>query len=533
MIGLSDRTEVDLIEHPSPLGGQPRAGSVRVTHWPVWAVVALWLLVPMGWALLVWNFTKPISLFIDEVRVLRTIVESDVMGFAAPLSDHQVAPMGFLVATRGFVAGFGLSEWSARLLAVVAAGLSLPLFAWLVRRVAAPLPGLVVMLGMVGSQEWLVQSCRVKPYTLDVLFTLLGLAVGLRLLEQRCGWRGALAASLVASLGVWFSIPFYLVMSAVGLVLLIAYLRQGRRRELAWLALPAVCGMLSGAVHYFWVLRPQTVLGDTGRYMNAYWSFTFPPMPWVSPQAWVVRVADGLADATGLTLPGLVLGLVVVGMLPRWRDPRSWLLACPIVLAVVACTARWYPLDDRLALFLAPAVLLLLASGLETLRDRLGGAVGLVLVLVLSAVLVSGTVAGRGLAPFSDDIVPVILHVHNESTPDQRVYLYYGTQPPYDFYTEYLRPGLAFPEDRLIRGVNHRDDWTRYADEFEALRGGGEVWIIMSHVVHGRGIDEGQFFEMILDRHGKRLVEYNGWRARAILWRADPAPAGAASAPQE
>ncbi|MFI4859775.1 MAG: hypothetical protein ACIAXF_03735 [Phycisphaerales bacterium JB063] len=508
-----------------------RRGGDAPAAWPIAARVGLVGLLLLGWVLLGWNFSKPITLYVDDVLVLNNVIDADIAELAGPMEGNQVAPFGFLVAVWSAVGVLGLGLASVKATAFVSAVLSVPVFAALVRRMCAPLPGLIVMLGFVTSVEFLLQACRVKPYTMDVLLALLGLWVGCWVLERRLGWRESAVLTLLAGVGVWFSIAFYIVLAGVGGVLLVTRLSRERRRELAWLLLPAGVGVVSGACHYALILRGQMAAADTDAYMTSFWQSGFLPMPWVSPGGLVSGLARGVGDATGLALPGLVLGLAVLGagvLLARRGSARGWLLLAPWGVAVAMSMAGVYPLGDRLALYLGPAVLLLAASGLSGLRQALPGRAGCVLLLLAGAAILSGPIQRRGVAAFDDDVAPVFRHVHDHLEPGQHVYLFYGTYWPYEFYTQHMDPALAFPADRLTRGGKHRDDALRYGDEVRALRGHPEVWLIFSHASAHGGIDEEAYFKLLLDRYGQRIAEHRAWGAFAILWRPDPAdPPGA------
>lgn len=500
-----------------------------VTGWPTSARIMLWLLVLLGCLLLLRNVLQPISLFLDETYLLFNIVEKDIPAYAGELDHYQIAPMGFMVAVRAAIEAFGLSERSARLVPVLAAMLALPLLAVIVRRLYQPVVGLVVVLALAVSPEWLLQSCRVKPYSMDLLFCLLGIWVGLWLLERRCGVKETLLASAVAAVGMWCSIPFYMVLPGVGLALLASRLtpagRPERRGDLPGLLVVAAVGLVAGAVHYFWVLRNQQHAGDTAEHMDAFWESGFVPIPLLSPYGFVHRMQELAGDATYLALPGLVLGLAALGLVfgLKRRDPRVWIVVMPLAVSVIASMAKVYPLSDRLALFLAPVFLILLAWGLTALHRAIGGPLGAGLVLVTLAVLLTRPMVDRGQAPFTDDVVPVLQHVNQHLKPDQNVYLYYGALNPYDFYRIHLDPELGFDPRRTIRGNNHREDWTGYEQEIQQLQDAGrEVWLVMSHVARGWHIHEGHYFTMLLNQHGTILQTHQEWSAYAILWKPDP-----------
>lgn len=496
--------------------------------WPITARVALWLLVLFGVAVLLRNYLLPITFFLDETFILFNIVEKDIADYAGPLHHYQIAPMGFMLAVRAAIEVFGLDEWSARLVPLAAGVLSLPLFALLIRRMCAPLPGLLMLLGWLLSAEFMLQACRVKPYTLDVLFALLGLWVGLWLLGRRCGVKETLLAALIAASGVWFSVSFYLMLPGVGLVLLASRLRAGWWRDLLGLSVVAAAGLLSGAAHYFWVLVPQKLAGDTAEYMDAFWAGGFLPAPWAHPYRLIVRLEVVIGRASGLGLAGLVMALAVLGFVLalRRRDHRAWVVAMPVVVAVLASGLRVYPLEDRLTMFMGPSILILVAWGLMGVRQAFAGKLGVGLMLAAGLLMVSRPLGGLAQAEFADDVLPVLEYVHEHLEPDQRVYLYYGAHNPYDFYRTHMDPALNFDPERTVRGGEHRDDWTGYQQEVQSLQQAGQdVWFIISHDAVGWGIDEAAYFSMLMGRYGQRLETHHAWDAHAVLWRPDPTPA--------
>ncbi|MEM8739506.1 MAG: glycosyltransferase family 39 protein [Planctomycetota bacterium] len=503
-------------------------------RWPWWATAMLWAGIAVGWFLIVWNVRKPITLHGDEAMLLLNIVELDVLDYAGPLKHYQIAPFGFMAMVRAAIALFGLSEWSVRLVPALAAAASLPLFAVMVRRLCAPLAGLLVTAGFVGSQEWILQACRVKPYTLDVFLTLVMLMIGLRLLDRRCSWRAAAGAAVVAAVGTWCSVAFYLVLPAVGLFLLASRFWGPARRDWLRLITIGLVGAAAGAVHYFWVLKVQEGAGDTAQYMSAFWARGFLPVPFLDPRRFAVRLQLSAGDATQLALPGLVLGLALLGLAAAvaQRSARGLLIAAPLLLASLASMLWVYPLAHRLALFIAPSLYLLLAWGLTTVQRSVGGRLGVVAVLIAGALMLSKPFDGRGQAIFEDDLAPVLRQVHAQLEPDQRIYLYYGGENTYDFYAKHLAPELAFDENRLTRGQSHRDNWLGFDDEIRTLaQTPGEVWLVFSHVTPFSGVDERKYFRLLLDRYGQSLRRIDEIAAYAVLWQPTPTPAELPSNP--
>ncbi|MEM9882304.1 MAG: hypothetical protein AAF800_05250 [Planctomycetota bacterium] len=500
--------------------------------WPALARVALWGLVAIGWGLLAWNASRPITLYTDDASLLLNILELSPAEYAGPLMHYQIAPWGFMVSVWAAVWVLGLDEWTVRLVPFLAAAGALPLVAWLVRRTCVPWAGLLALGGFVASGEWLLQACRVKPYTADVLFTALFLVLAVRLADRRCTWGRAAVLGAVGAAGMWFSVAFGIVVVAVGLTLLGLRAFGPARRDWGPLLTAGLAAAVSGAVHFLLVLRPQRQTGDTAEYMSAFWQSGFLPLPLPHPSRFAVRLMLFASDATQLLLPGLVLALILLGI-GVWvlrRDRAGLLVVAPIVLAAALAMLKLYPISGRLALFLAPSMFLALAQGLTTLHRAIGNSVGRWAGVAAAAAAVFLMFAKpfdtRGRAPFEDDLMPVLEAVNERFRPDQRVYLYYGSQTVYDFYTRHHTPELAFPEDRLVRGQIHREQWLGYEDEVLALaEEPGEVWLVFTHTGGNHRLREGDYFDLLLERHGEPLERVEALDSFAVRWRPDRDPA--------
>ena len=115
--------------------------------------------------------------------------------------------------------------------------------------------------------------------------------------------------------------------------------------------------------------------------MQAFWAFAFPPWPPTSwrDAAWPLR--EGLRlfanplDYHGPPGPWLSLlpavGLFAAGLVSLWRRDRRLLamLMLPVLFAMGVAYPRLYPFHGRLTLFLAPAMLLVIAEGTGLVCD--------------------------------------------------------------------------------------------------------------------------------------------------------------------
>jgi hypothetical protein len=75
-----------------------------------------------------------------------------------------------------------------------------------------------------------------------------------------------------------------------------------------------------------------------------------------------------------------------------------------------------------------------------------------------------------------EELKPVLDYVQKNRQPDDAIYVYYGSQPAFDYYAQ--RYGLA---DNFIDGVQSRDDLAGYAHDLDQLRDSHRVWVIIAH----------------------------------------------------
>ena len=272
---------------------------------------------------------------------------------------------------------FGDYQWAFRLVPLLGGIASLFLIRGVARRC---LPGrsawLAVALFAVANDPIYFAS-EAKQYSTDTTAalgcTLLALTLGWRPLTTRAG--AILAGS--GALVVWCSHPSIFVLAAAGLVGLTRSIlaRDGRSAALWSVAGAAWLGSFA-AVHA--VAMEQ--LGH-GKAMWAFWEFAFPPIPSRSlwDASWPLRrVAFLFVNPLNFDAPfGPRLsmipaaGLAILGAGRLWAADRGrfTLLILPGVFAFLASCFRLYPFHGRLLLFFVPAILLMIAAGLDRIRE--------------------------------------------------------------------------------------------------------------------------------------------------------------------
>src|SRR5262249_43768467 len=108
------------------------------------------------------------------------LVGKGILDFSEPLTNDQLAPLGFLIVQRTIVKVLGDSNFALRLLPLASGLAALFLFARLTRRILPRRPALVALVLFAFSDDQIYYASEMKPYSLDLV---LGLAITLAALD--------------------------------------------------------------------------------------------------------------------------------------------------------------------------------------------------------------------------------------------------------------------------------------------------------------------------------------------------------------
>ena len=433
------------------------------------------VLAAMGAVLRIYQYSWNRSLHLDETALALNLRELSFIEMLGPLRYGQFGPVGFLTIQNALAATLGESEFVLRLPALLAGLVGLVLFVLLARRV---LPGHAAWLavGLFAVSRHLVYwSADAKPYSIDVLGALVIAWLALDWIEGPDS-RRALRLGVAGAVLCWFSTttPFVLV----GTALAASLLRQARAlipAAVIWLAgLPSVLHSL--------LVVPA---GDRA-YFRADWGDGFLPLPWEGGALAMYRdqILNSVYDPLGFGFPlGGYPALVALAAGCVWvfrnRSREAFLLTMPALVVVLASFAELYPLrqlwpyNGRVVLFLVPAAFLVLAGGIAWIR-RPGIAVLAGALLIVAQVLPVGA-----LLPFTrGEPRRAFAFVAEHARPGDVVYVYHGDLPALRYY----RPAIS---GRIVEGICAQDDWPRYIEDIERLRGARRAWVVAANDFFG------------------------------------------------
>jgi hypothetical protein len=358
-------------------GQQPDRVLLRRLTLALLTIGVLWRLVRYLLRFPIWD---------DEAFICLNFLELDYLGLTRELRNCQVAPLLFLWGELTSLRLFGASELAMRLLPFAAGMASLFLF-WRLARATLPPLAQTLAVGFLAVAIWPVSmGAFTKPYTLDLLMSLVLLLPAVGWLQHPQQSRWLLLLVLATPLALFSSYPVVFVAGAISLALLATAWRQGRKARLLWIVYNVVL-LAAFLGHYRIAGRSQLHSPDKGATteegMRAFWAEGFPPQKPLALAKWLVFTHTGqmMAFPIGAQDGGSALTtlLFLVGAWHFWRLRRWALLTlclAPFALGLLAAVLHRYPYGAscRLAQHLAPAICLSAGMGAAVLLERIRSA---------------------------------------------------------------------------------------------------------------------------------------------------------------
>jgi hypothetical protein len=474
---------------------------------------ALWAVVVAGLLLRLWQYLGGASLWLDELALSHNLVDHGFVDLLTrPLDYSQVAPAGFLAVERLSYLALGDSEYAWRVLPLAVGLASVPLFAWLARRLLDDVEALAATALFAVSPSLILFSAILKPYAVDVVAVLALSVCAARCRTTPLAFVAWVAAATIAP---WFSNAAVLATAGVLAAMLWFDLRERRfvRARVTGHAV-VVMSLALVAAH-----ASHQVTAETLAFFDRYWSASFPPWPPRSVRD-VLWPGRAFAQLVALVLPqwnpGALLpprpAMVSVAIMPivctlgAWRlwlrdRDATTILVAPAVVVLVASFLHRYPISNRLVLWLAPLVIVTMVAGLAYIGRRL--ARGAWLHRTLLVALVGFGLYGLVLQPpvrRIQEFGPLAHELKARWQDGDIVLLHHASRLAMAWYG----PRAGLPMDRMWWSECAGGDARLLLHELDRVRGRRRAWFAASSVY----LDSGETLAVLgyLDAIGTRLA---------------------------
>lgn len=458
----------------------------------------------MGLVLRVYFFGINRSLWLDEAMLALNIVNRSFLDLLKPLDMNQGAPIGFLVLQKIMVSLLGNSDYTLRVIPLMAGVVSIPIM-YLVSKQYLEDQHFFIPLGLfVLSPRLIYYSSELKQYSTDVLTALVLLFLASECFRERASSRALVFLGGAGVLGIWFSHPSVFLLSAIFLSIGLDSAIKRDSVRLSWLIGVGVAWAISFVLVYLVSLR---YLEANSALLN-FWNGSFAPLPIWGNFRWYYNALIGmLRDPATLPMNAFVVGLLIIGvfsLLRKWQ--LVLILLIPFSLTLVASGLRRYPFNGRFLLFLLPLLFLLLAEGVKRARiillrvnKHLARLIYASSVVYLFYGPVNIVYNDLQSPPMGEHIKPVLAYLHENRLSTDLSYVYYGAIPAFEFY----RSLYGFDHsDYIIYGVSSREKPDKYLEDVEKLRGNQRVWFIFSHSCSSCIVNEEEYILEHLSKIG-------------------------------
>ncbi len=496
-----------------------------------------WLLaavVVLGGVLRLVRYLADRSLWGDEGALALNIIERSPRELLDSLDFRQGAPTGFLLVEKLSSALFGEQELALRLFPLAGGVGALVVLALLTRRMLRPEAALLAVALAVFSEPLVYFSSEVKQYGIDVFVVVLLLYGAVAISWGTIGRLGVGVLALGGAVAVWFSHPALIVLPSLTIVLLVSAWLEDRRAALRSLALLGGVWLPVALVAYATNRTNTRAVAAAALHSTGGTSF--------DASSELKNLWHAYADVVGVanTTTALAWTCALAGLLVLWRSDRTGaaIIVAPVVATFVAAVLGRYPFTDRFILFLAPSLIVLLASGavgIVTVLRRQYVVAGLAAIGLLLAYPV-GTSLSRAVSPPGHEEVKAVLRtVQEQWRPGDTLYVWYQSQYPVRYYAECEGCDVLGPDGPALvvwppdpRGLPNYFALQTHppglfvspelptADEirrsFRPLLGKKRVWLIFSSTWNDALV------QSLLDCSGRRLAEARATRAVAYLY---------------
>lgn len=498
----------------------------------LWSVAA-YAAVALGCVLRILRWADNPSLWLDEALLALNLLDMPLGEILGTLQFLQAAPPAFLLATESVETVLGDSEWSLRLVPLLASLASVVLLAYVARRLLTPPAAALAIILFATGEPLLLRSADAKHYSVDVAVTtgLLALSVWAVSAKPDRAWRRFVVVAALAPLALWLS--FAAAFTIAGIVVALG-LRGWQSRSRAAAISASVIAIASVVVL---VAALAVAGGNAGRVSASVVGRDDPALSVgrlkTIEDAWWTLVEPGGFDNGRNALAALLGGFALAALTRRETLDRLALLVVPLALAAVADMLDRYPLGGRFSQFLVPPLVIFVATGAQALvgwsRRPVLVAAGVGMILASSPVAVAAYHAFE--PPARSDVKPLLRHLVQAWEDGDSLYVYGDSQyqlryyaqcetcsisgadmpwptklaPPSDPSVQYAPALLSVPPHFIVGSTGSSE---RSEKDFERLPTSGRVWLLFSTDSRTHdGLDDEKLLLHILEEDGSRLAD--------------------------
>ena len=427
------------------------------------------------------------SLWLDEAMLAISMNKRSLLTlFSQPLEWNQSAPVGYLFVVKLIIELLGNSEASFPIFSIVAYVGVLVLFYTLTKKIVAVSYPMLCTAGVANIAFLLEYSNMFKPYICDAFCVLLVLLLYYLYREKRIPFWGL---CLGYALLLWCSNPVAFFAGGVVVYHVLEQLIQKNKKGVVCGFLLGISICLSFLIMYLVWLKPTI---DSTNLSDFWEGYEFPFIIRNQEELdWMLYLIKFVTQGVGATWK-IVLCLALVGIiwnLLHIHNPYVYSMTIGSVITLVASHLGFFPMSDRLFLFLIPLLVFLAVFCLKNLielliqpRFRKPIFAGCMMVFLLS---------GTGIRQYHEGIAyrdgeeanDSITYIQEHITQDDMIYVYYPAIPVFQYKMGYDTQSVCGYDNNVYLGHGFfcKDGGSPEDIAYIAKQSG--IYLLFSHVV--------------------------------------------------
>lgn len=462
-----------------------------IKSWP-WIKILL----AIGVFLRVYPYLYNRSLWYDEAMLVYSILDQPYSALMSALPYNQAAPIGYMVTQKLLVTLFGDSEYSLRLITLLAGIAIVFLFYSLVKSFFKKRYQVWALTLFVFCQPAIYYSSEVKPYGIDLFFTLLLSVLFIQVNKKKSGWVNLLIAGAVS---IYFSFPAIFILAGGGICLFVKWIKNKDWKNLKKIISIGIFWVILFAINFYFFIKPG-LQNDTLTSMHI--THSFPLAFWkIESLRWYLDFYFSQFRNPGGIFIHILAGIIaILGLYSALKSTSfKWLLLLtPFTLTLLVSSAGSYSTIPRLMLFSIPLLLCLVIEGLRNLaifvrrffsfryRRLIIPIVFLILLLQPFLNAIHLTIEPKVV----EEISPVIEHITSNWKAGDQLYIYSEANPAFQYYQRFYE----WPRVTFTVGGLEKSAWPKDIDNFK-----GRTWVLFSHILEREGMKDDNYFLNLIE----------------------------------
>ncbi|MBC8413831.1 MAG: glycosyltransferase family 39 protein [Nitrospira sp.] len=400
------------------------------------------------------------ALWFDESVLAVDIITRSFPQLIQPSQIYNVSlPLGFAAIEKLIIQFLGYSEYAFRLFPLLTAVASLILFYVMAKKIMSPGAVLMGLALFVFSDQLVHFATEFKPYASDGMFTIL---IYMAVLHVQSENFSSKSLFLLASIGIvapWFSNPSVFVLAGAGSGILLSLLAKRKWDKAKKVFIVGTIWLINFGLYFQLYLKKLTSNDIKGVWTNDLGFFMpFPPSS-LPDIKWFFESFFGMFHKPlGLTLLGIGVFLFMLGIASMLRNRKENLiiLTAPIVIAVLASAFQKYVIYERMLIFYAPFMIILISEGFSYLQEKTRGDLTIATVLTCLLFIHPMYMMVNRLAnpPIRQNVKPLLQHIKQNWQQGDIIYIYYKSEYQFEYYAKhYPDAAYNFNEDQYFIGT--------------------------------------------------------------------------------